>query len=296
MKKHFRKKALLILTYFCILMHTCIAKEGWAQSASERTNNKYDKAMFYLEAGKTSKAVKLFQKLIDKDQHGKSLFQLSRIELERDGVSDILVAKLTTARRLMQEEEEYIESHQGSNFEQLNLLQLISDVDDLLHVLGVNTPEEIVEMEIQQRIDEDSISKSDDTKYEPSLSSDNIFKQLSNGYFELNGLETGFFKKGEITTFYQANDSMPIGYRLLQLQELEDVLTGLLSQADGRQLLKQLPWEYRSSLKFISDEIFFDDENNPLVRGFLLKLNKLELETKDIDPGDSAVAILIKMN
>jgi hypothetical protein len=271
-----------------------IPKQGIAQvDISEKTRNMYDKAKMLLDQGKESKAEKLFTKLVEREQHGRSLFQLSKIESGQNKSTAMLLSKVITARRLMQEELTWLQQNQGNDHDLLNLSELISEADDLIHSLGGLTPEELLAKENDNFIHVNSTAVYSDSATQSRGITENELSVGNDGSILVNNQEIIFFPKDSISTFFKINENLPKETRLPTDKELETIITTLLSNKEGKQILLNLNWLNRPTLRIVSNQLFYDDENNQLVKGLRLKKRDLSLETADIEPGDSAIAILI---
>jgi hypothetical protein len=266
------------------------------ENIPEKTQNLYEKAMKLLEKGKEAKAEKQFTKILVREQHGRSLFQVSKIESENGSSPGMILPKLITAHRLMKEEFVWLERSSGNEYDMLKLTQMIEESVEMIHNMGGKTLEEIT-LDENPNFDPDnnlpSISESE-SKTIWNNNNSNVDINIGNdGSIHVDNNTFLLFPQGSVSTFFLINELLPEGSRLPSEAELEKVLMSLLSSTSGRQYLNDQYHDKRKTLKFISNSLFFDNENNQLVKGFQLKKSGLSLESADIEPGDSSQTFLI---
>jgi hypothetical protein len=265
------------------------------ENIPEKIQSMYEKAKILVDEGKVLKAEKQFTKILDRSQHGRSLFQLAKIESDGGSSPGMILPKVITARRLMQEEQVWLERTQENEHELLQVSDLIQEAADLIHNLGGETPEEMMAQE-NPNFDPDKVELSSGSESFITIDLIDTNQEVKigiNGSIQINNSEYRLFPKDKVSTYFLINEELPDNTRLPSEAELESLLTGLLSCTKGKQFLSNLDWGNRRSIKFISKQMFYDDENNQLVKGFRLKKAGLSLETAEIEPGDTAITILI---
>lgn len=264
------------------------------ENIPEKTQRLYENAVKLLENGKKASAEKQFAKILARGQHGRSLFQLSKIESGNDNSSGMMLPKVITAHRLMQEELAWLKNSPGNEFKILKLEELIEESVEMIHTLGGKTPEEMIADE-NPNFDPDKVS--DSSSYpepeSPGIDADASILIGNDGNLTIDSDAYLFFPQGSVSTYFLINEMLPDGTRLPTEAELEKVLMNMLSTASGKKFLTDQYKDDRKTLKFVSDSLFYDYENNQLVKGFQLKKDRLSLEATNIEPGDSAVTFLI---
>lgn len=254
------------------------------QEFSAKTIKLYQKGVKLLDAGSADKAEKVFLKIIETEDYGRSYYQLAVIELNKKNTT-AAYAYFYKSLALLKEEQKYYRDKPGYDIQLREIEAILKQVNQGIIACGGMQALQPEVSETKQRPD-----RTDSRPETGQLDTDQASILLQTNPVTRILL----YNNGEISTYYSYNEHMIESYRLPSPEELERILTYLMESDEGNRILTKIKWEESEYIRFISSYTYYDDFNNHLSKGYSLSKNKNILKETAIELGDAAAVILVK--
>ncbi|MBS4057034.1 MAG: hypothetical protein KGZ82_06930 [Bacteroidales bacterium] len=263
-------------------------KIALCQPYSKKTERLYNKAKNWYLSGKTDKAEKTFIKITCNEAHGCSYYYLAEIEKSKNNPR---IAKDYFERSIML---------MVAEFDSLSRIGLNSDrtaeIGNLISLAQIGLSEYSGEAKEKSKLIKKpkTIQANNDTVSQRDTVSEIYIDDMKN--IQLKSFPKSpirIYNNAESTTFYAIKSELDKGYILPTLSELEQILNILCNSNAGREVLNMLSWGNNNSLRFISSSTYFNDNNEHVCEGFILKKNAVTFNKIEIELGDSGSVIMI---
>ena len=284
-----------------------------AQTLSKSDASLFKKAEKQYITGKFDDAAQNYTQIITASEHGKSLKRLGDIEALVRGNSPEALKYYT--RALVALKADLV------NAQSAGYLESISDIEEWLGAcekgISTNGGENVQVEEQGSQSYSDSVyaqkpgsgesgyqSQSQDPYQNPVESqvqpekgviTASVIRVDPDGMFlsDMN-MKVSFYKNAIITSYFAYTEKPLPKYSLPSSDKLKAILTEILQNSEKYTILAGLEWGDRESIVFITNETFFDDNNDHKCKAFSITKESQKPEETSIDLGDMASVILIK--